>query len=380
MRIEIGVGLDQLDECVAGANGEKELILPGEFQGLRVGLLSRLVQTLITVLKQNPQLIVYFPHLRFSDDEHTAKKITEILADPQVLPAILMSSEVLAWQQKPIKNDMQRFLVERFERPVHVSGKVLQLMAVDHSIERLSHPESFYSQDTEGTTYTVRGGEYYAGIISHFLSDKVRQSSFSTDEILGLGDLIAELVENTEQHAKSEYISGQCSRSVRGVIIKSVTVNADQNASSVSRKGERVYEYLASLTMEDKPLHFVELSVFDSGAGIAASYPSYDDTFEQEVDLVLDSFKKGVTSKPDGSGYGRGLDIALRIINSRGGFISVRSGRLSLYRDFHNMPIVDNDLAIHNGRFFLDERAGEGDCVERQNVAGVAYTILVPAK
>lgn len=46
MRIEKGVGLDQLDNIVSRAKDEQEIILPQEFRGLRVGLLSRLVQAL----------------------------------------------------------------------------------------------------------------------------------------------------------------------------------------------------------------------------------------------------------------------------------------------------------------------------------------------
>ncbi len=380
MRIEKDVGLDQLDRMVNLAKDEQEIILPREFRGLRVGLLSRLVQALISAFKANSDLNLYFPHLRFSAESDSAEKVKEILNDPQVLPAILMSPEVLAWNHEPIKKLMQPYLVDRFERVVHTSGKTLQMLAVDHSIDRIAYPESFYDQDSYGTTYKVRSGEYYSQRIEEFLSGKVRQSSFSHEELAAFGDLVSELVENTDQHGRTDYISGCSDRSVRGVTIRSVTLNSDQAPSSVSREGERVFSYLKSIKANGNPLHFIELSVFDSGLGIAESYPSYDGSFDQESIIVLRSFKKGVTSKPNGAGYGRGLDLALRIINSRGGFISVRTGRLSLYRDFIDRPIQGDDPTLNNGFFLLDESEGENGFYERQKMAGVAYTVLVPAK
>ena len=97
--------------------------------------------------------------------------------------------------------------------------------------------------------------------------------------------------------------------------------------------------------------------------------------------VLFNSFLNGVTSKVNGIGVGRGLNKARLILNQRNGFIAIRSGRLSVYRDYKANPLVNLiDLESPDIEFFDENTRQSDEYSEMTNVEGVSYTILVPLR
>jgi hypothetical protein len=378
MRVSKDVDLLEI-EALLGDDLGNELRLSQAHKKSNLVFLSRFLQFVITLAKKNTSLRICYPHLDPEDQD----ALDKLVSDPMTLIPILMTQETLGKGNVAIKSMLNQRLVKRFNQGEYKSFKrYLQLIAVDHSIERYAYPESMYRLQDGVTTYELRSSSHFDVVLQDYLSSTLKISSLGDYEVAGIGELIHELLLNTEEHAKADYKLGLSQRSVRGAILNSISINTVQDLSNVAPEGSPAYSYLTSLMRQRQAaIHLLEISIFDSGSGIAKSFSRDDITFQDEVKLFLDSFKKGITSKINGVGVGRGLPISIKIINARNGYIAIRSGKISVYRDFLNDPvgIIDND--IEGQMSYMDEiKESALEYSEMEDVAGVAYSILVPVK
>ena len=125
----------------------------------------------------------------------------------------------------------------------------------------------------------------------------------------------------------------------------------------------------------------LEISIFDSGSGILKSLEfgsPLDFSLESEVEVIERSFAKGVTSKNDSQGYGRGLFNVRSVLDKKRGFISLRTGRVGLYRDFNLNPLTEDERAPLS--FFDESNKSNNNYNELASVEGLACSILVPLR
>ncbi len=101
--------------------------------------------------------------------------------------------------------------------------------------------------------------------------------------------------------------------------LKQVLINLMLNARDAMEEGgaltiatRRIFPMTKGTGSDQHPTEFIEISVSDTGKGIAAS----------ELNKIFDPF---YTTKPPGQGTGLGLAISLRIIETFGGSIHVES-------------------------------------------------------
>lgn len=119
----------------------------------------------------------------------------------------------------------------------------------------------------------------------------------------------------------------------------------------------------------------MEMSVFDSGFGLYRTYKkaeSYPEEVKDEYEVVMECFEKHKTSKTYGEGYGEGLYQALRVVKERKGLVTLRTGRLSLFRDFSADEDAGEDWKL------MDVAKTGDELVKRQPVSGAAFTVLMP--
>ena len=189
------------------------------------------------------------------------------------------------------------------------------------------------------------------------------------------------MVENTEQHVTVDFRNGKFGRSVRGLVIDYKQITKSQDIEKIAGKETIVSDYLNGLRDSNTALHMLEISLFDSGAGIAGSFSEFDkesrsNDIQSEAVLVANSFAKGVTSKLSGKGFGRGLHNVRSILSHRKGLINVRSGRVSLYRDFHLHPMIEKE---NEGLALYDEGTkSSSEFKVLSDAEGLACSILVP--
>lgn len=118
----------------------------------------------------------------------------------------------------------------------------------------------------------------------------------------------------------------------------------------------------------------LELSVFDGGPGLVRRLRGASDftslSLPDERAACLECFNKHITS----SGIphrGIGLYASMRELHHLGGFIRLRTGRLSLYRNLFEDPFHEGDPAS-----FADWPTHGGQpCAD---VAGTVLTFIIP--
>ena len=362
---------------------DESLNLPRGFKILRLGLLPRICQFFITILKLNPNVGVKFFQLEDTDDEG----IRKLIADPHSLAAILMAEKVFGKdlnvngkkQKIELKAKINQALQLRLNESIHKKGHRLQLFAVDHSIAKYAYPICFYSP--EGTT-NLKQSSYYTALIERFIESTSKISNLSGDNTNSLGELIFELIENTDHHGKLDYESGKYERSVRALVIDYKLVTNEQISSSIGGKGTAITDYLEGIRATNRTVHLLEISLFDSGTGIANNLgPTLEkiiSNIDDEVMTVSASFAKGITSKLNNKGYGRGLHNVRKVLSERNGFLAIRTGRVGLFRDFDAIPLIEKD--DQNLTLYDETNKTDSNFKELKTVEGLACSILVPLK
>jgi hypothetical protein len=346
------------------------------FKSLRIGLIPRLAQFFITLAK-NTEIPFHFSWVKMTDDVTQSN----IINDAICITAILMSDKIYGEKGLPLKKLLNERLVKRFEQPVFKNGRQIQMMAIDHSIEEFAYPECFYSPTAKG--FICRDATYYYEFLTSYFKDVNKGADFKDTDFNGISELLAELIDNTGQHGKSDFTQGIVNKSVRSAVFNSHLLRKGEDVSKVCGSNNPIADYINSIKAGGDSLHLLEISIFDSGPGI---YKSFIENgiplkIEDEADTLFNSFLNGVTSKVNGIGVGRGLNKARLILNERNGFIAIRSGRLSVYRDYKATPLVNLINLESPDVEFFDERSRKSTGYsEMKNVEGVSYTILVPLR
>ena len=170
-------------------------------------------------------------------------------------------------------------------------------------------------------------------------------------------------------------MSGLTPRSIRGMVVNYHLIKKNESLSWLAGESGPVFDYIQEQRIDGQSLHLLEISVFDSGCGILKSYARGNLSEINEFDIIAKSFLKGVTSKKNGLGYGRGLNNARQILNERKGFLRLRSGLSALYRNYLSDPLEDFNTDVNFSNEFEEKLSLCPSLSE-----GLSYSILVPVK
>lgn len=380
MRINKSLTNDELERLYEDIDSEV-IFLPVNFKKLRLGLLPRLCQILITSLKYNSNKMVKFYQFDSSLKENS---INDFLEHPESLTALLMSSHVYEKDRilnnikknVELKSKINKQIQKRLDKSVFEKTHRIQMFAVDHSVEKYAFPSCFYFP--EGTNL-LNNSDFYTLLLGRIIKKFHPRTEITLQEIDSLSLAIQELIENTEQHGKNEFNTGKVKRSVRGLIIDYKFIKKSAEIEEIAGQNTPITEYLNSLQKTKGSLHILEISIFDSGEGILKTFNSNQNiSFEEEIKVVEKSFAKGETSKVEHQGYGRGLHNVRTILNKRSGFLSLRTGRVSLYRDFKTNLLTEDDITPLS--LYDEFNRSKNEYKELHHVEGLAISILVPLR
>lgn len=168
-------------------------------------------------------------------------------------------------------------------------------------------------------------------------------------------NIIYELFENTELHAKDNSLS---KKSIRGVRIKYTKLHDNENRD----KYNDINDYLDLFESQE----YMEISIFDSGNGLAESL-SHDIDFEFDIEkkLVLKCFNKH-TSGTRLPTRGLGLFLVLEMIKEHKGLFVLRTGRTLLKADYRDINLDSSSIL------------SEASIDECPKIVGTSYTIILP--
>ena len=190
--------------------------------------------------------------------------------------------------------------------------------------------------------------------------------------------LVYELFRNTHDHARN-LVGGARNRfSLRGVLVKLHT-SAREEIVATSDKG--INEYLVHIGTKlglksEAPLMLLEVSVFDSGPGLAQhrSNRNLDElSLKDERKWLEACFKPYSTGVPSDLNRGQGLERVQRRLSELKAVLHVRSGRLSLCRDFNVLPYQDHVS-------FFDALTLQTAPSQYPEVDGALFTVVIPCR
>ena len=200
-----------------------------------------------------------------------------------------------------------------------------------------------------------------------------------------LGLLIRELFENTNDHATSNEYGRKYTwdfPNVRGILAKYISfapnskdATSNEAIASFADAPHRIFFQRAIInSKEDKTINFIELTVLDSGPGIAKRWLAHlnsnenigNVSIEVEEKLVRETFELGKTSKLI-NGTGVGLDTVILCLNRLKSLLRLRTGRLCLYQDFSS----GNNRSFEPIHWLRDKR-------ELSRTEGTSFSILIP--
>jgi len=204
-----------------------------------------------------------------------------------------------------------------------------------------------------------------------------------------LSTLTHQLFLNADEHGAFEPNGERYELGIRGLALRLVSIPSLQKVTEEAGDDTILKTYLlkqvykgekkqsaaadvdAGLKLHESPMKILEVSVFDTGPGLALRWlsdhgnaKSYADmTLDEEFDAVNTCFQKHSTSSSQ-EFKGQGLSMALRSLKELGALMTLRTGRLSLYQDFSRR---DTDKFLPKNRFSKSNRLVD--------IAGTSYSI-----
>jgi hypothetical protein len=201
---------------------------------------------------------------------------------------------------------------------------------------------------------------------------------FRTDLMLGLCRIIYELFDNTHKWAVDDALGQELNRSSRGILIK-LHSNSPDEANYKDHPQTPLSRYLLHQCEQGEAARLIEVSIFDSGPGLAARRLqrrlTTEDSTKREFVAICECFRKHSTTSNQ-PGRGLGLHYMMKTLTELRGFVRLRTGRLCLYRDLVNRPVM-----FHEGWFntAMEDWYGKSDFpTELRNAEGTVFNVLLP--
>lgn len=368
------------------SNPITDVLVPHQINGAAIGGESALIQFLITWAKLNPngQTII----ARKGDDtkEHQVKHLSKLAYG---FVAMLMGKNVILEDEDETCSQLAyancQQIVLNLEAPLDEAindayyGHRTFLPCVDHST-RPNSPVFYHS------TGDVRRRVEFSHIARQLLNQRSEKlvDKLPDNVVRGLGAIIYELFLNTHDWARTDLNKRRLKKSIRGLFL----TRRDIPASGISKAagnniGTATYMQTLKDHDENHKARFIELSIFDSGPGLAARWASMQKnprkidssvTLREEFDLCMACLGKCRTTSHH-SYRGLGLYDVMRTLNTLRAMVRIRTGHLSMVRDFIESPLEEKEV-IGPKLFYGTEH--QDDESRLAYASGTLFTILFP--
>jgi hypothetical protein len=301
-----------------------------------------------------------------------ARSIRDSETSTNLRPILYVSAEAAIVKQGTCAYGQQR-------------GGLCWFVFVDHSTKGFDR--NFYLGDDEKKA-EVRQLQQIRSVINAMMEKSMQVvgggERLPDEDVAHIGRLFYELFLNTHEHgSRGEIRENWLKPGLR--VLYTNAINLSPNAGGASLRGAPpIDSYLTSLEIKEiDRRRFIEISIVDSGLGYAGRWRADNKESEdiEEISLAEEYkiFKKCFTFRETSSKTttkGNGLPVVMDRLTKLRGFMKVRSGRLSLYRDFVASPYFEGEQCT-----FSDWNNGSSDdsnLSEMSPVAGVLVTLLIP--
>ena len=366
------------------------LVLPVDTSSYAFGGLASAIQAVNTWVRLGEDRVL---ELRNS----IRKDVIEELANKPHKFVAAMSAKMIAISGSPAndlrpqvnlaaKNAIEQQAVSPFGQQ---RGGLCWFSFVDHSSKGFD--QNFYIQ-TSGFKAEPRQSAQIKAIITEMVKKSLAVTGgaklLTSQSQDSLGRLFNELFLNTHEHgtrgqSRSEWLKP----GVRTIYTQGIRLTED-GVQGIVGDQPRLSAYLQSITQQydtEGQRRFVEIGIVDSGLGYCGRWLA--DNQDEKADKIFSLadefsvFKRCFTFRETSTykdNKGNGLPVVMDRLTQLHGFMRIRSGRLSLYRDFVESPYKHGETCE-----FSDWTTGQfGDelLTPMSKVAGVAITLLIPVE
>lgn len=356
-----------------------EIRLPSRIT-FAIGAESALIQWAITWATINDTKNVWI-HLDASGDISRVE-----LNSPFLRTIVLLASKIFVGAQKTeftipwkktVKESLTKNQSELFPKANLWDG--FCIICVDTQNLRL--PEVLYKHD--GDKAEVRSLSHFEELFQALTSGEGASLPIFAKENKGIEKsdiprIIYEVFRNTHDHARTMPNGKRLSNSIRGLYLK---IHRGSNRSEDTSTMRYLAGIAKALDMKDSAnLDLLEISVFDSGPGLAA-HRIYKSNPEQSLQSAQDErrwlercFERSSTGVDTDENRGFGLNEIQNSLTKVHGYLRIRSGRLSLFRDFQFQPFMNTNAS------FWDTTNLGGHPQDHGNASGALFTTLIPQR
>lgn len=349
--------------------GDQNLLMPNEIRDEALSARVALIQLVVTWARTAGENRLLQLYARSVDDPFVLKFSKDIAG----LIALNFANKIQFYYGK---NDLARRDAMEVGRPLVDainSGSLSELRSLDKSTlsflcidnsKELRRPAHLYDADGE-----VRDRKEFVDLLTSCYEELGPRNYLSRAQgsLTSAARIIYEAFLNTHEHAQTDFRGDILSRSVRGVLVGKRTIDINTLVqSAVSHKPLQKYFKNWRVTHDQQKALFMDLSVFDSGSGLAQTWLANKGQIERgiiedgipldvEYDAVQDCLRKGFTTKRSYTS-GNGLYRIMEVVRRAGGYLRIRTGRLSLIRAFpmDTISVDVNDImmedALNGGR------------------------------
>lgn len=337
--------LEDILKKIYAAPKSVDLAIPTSIEYRGFGIIPNLYLVLFTWMRnKNGNVILSIR----KDDDNAIKNFACDFYGYIVLSTLWRHCDIINEEKESIKlqfkeyTSLMHFNIESLSS--ELPKESIMIPCFDHYSNEKGLPHWFYPYDflfcetpsnLENSIYHIFNNltRNYRGRLNKNLSD-------TFDNVV---KIIWELLKNTDEHAKRDYLDkAKLLPSSRGLFMKIQRNSKSVFIESTNHLGLK--KYYASAFNNEEHNFILEISVFDSGPGLVKRFMgdnwSIDENISNDIDAVRKCLIKGQTSviTSQGKNKGYGLDEVLRLLDIKRGFLKIRTGRVSIYRDLIETP------------------------------------------
>lgn len=377
-----------LSELVKKAEVDSQILLPVGTSKYAFGGLASAIQTINSWARRchERQLV-----LRSAE---AANEIEELIKRPHKFTAAMYAKSITL-SESPLANIRAEVNIQAKDAIANQSksrfgqqhGSLCWFCFVDHSTKGFDR--SFYIQK-QNSMPEPRQPAQFQTVIDSMIKQSLAASGgvkeLNSSDLEDLGRIFYELFLNTHEHGtRSEVRSEWIKPGVRVIYTHGINFT-EKGLTNISEKQPRLSKYLNSVSKKhhsDKQKRFIEISIIDAGLGYChrwlADHPSEREDLNISIKAEYDIFKKCFTFRQSSTGEynkGHGLAAVMDRLTKLDGFMHVRSGRLSLYRDFIETPYLTDKSCTFSD--WGSAQSADYKITPMPEATGVAITLLIP--
>lgn len=334
--------LNQIEQSmhrVVGARGVA-LQVPKDFVGKRRGALhdAARLQLLATWARFSADC-----PLSYHPANNPPAVLDELCGYAPGIAALRMCDGVAVGDKQVSRRDALAPAVEKMTATDRLQwAEVIKGRTIDFTCVSGSKVQYLRPLFTERNERAVKGKEGMY-LILRALSDYVAKADaehIPQDFLRSCATFASELMKNTQEHATRDHVGRPYAEHVEGLIMSWQEMTSESYADDFcGHPALRDFwdrEQVPVRGGASSALRCLQLSFFDTGPGFASrktGRPLSDLSLDDEREAVLTSLKKNATTKTE-TGAGNGIPDVLEALRQVGGLMTIRSGRLRIFRSF----------------------------------------------